>query len=60
MLIVVAYCRDSRYSPFDVVAEYLIAWYLLGDEIHLMWSGGTIAEKSSEEQLMFSIILMFA
>jgi len=60
MLIAVAYCRDSRQSPFDVVAEYLITWYLLGSVILLMWLGGVIGEKSSEERLMFSIILMFA
>ena len=39
---------SSRYSPFDVVAEYLIAWYLAGSEIVLMWSGGVFREKTSK------------
>jgi len=36
------------YSPFDVVVEYLIVWYVVGSEIVLMWLGGVFREKSSE------------
>jgi len=39
---------SSRYSPFDVVAEYLMAWYLVGSEIVLMWLGEVFREKSNE------------
>jgi len=39
---------SKRYSPFDAVAKYLKAWYLVGSEIVLMLLGGVFREKSGE------------